>query len=123
MRIVQLANCYGAASGGLRTAVDTLGSGYAAAGHERMLVVPGKQWQTQRDRAGLNEASGVVAPPTATGLAGGVLELLSRPEPHRRAAARRQAERHPWSRAVAEMLEVHTAVAAARPRGESLIAA
>lgn len=42
MRIVQLANFYMPTSGGLRTAVDTIGRGYLAAGHERFLVVPGE---------------------------------------------------------------------------------
>ncbi|MXP22611.1 glycosyltransferase [Gordonia sp. HNM0687] len=41
MRIVQLANFYGARSGGIRTAVDRWGAGYVAAGHEVILVVPG----------------------------------------------------------------------------------
>jgi alpha-1,6-mannosyltransferase len=41
MRIMQLANFYHATSGGLRTAIDALGAGYAAAGHEVILVVPG----------------------------------------------------------------------------------
>ncbi|WP_072804889.1 glycosyltransferase [Rhodococcoides yunnanense] len=41
MRIVQLANFYGPRSGGLRTAVDQLGAGYSARGHEVVLVVPG----------------------------------------------------------------------------------
>lgn len=71
----------------------------------------------------LGEDSGVVAPPTAVGMAEGVLNLLARPESHRRAAARRQAERHPWSRAVAEMLAVHTAVAKDRQRIKPLISA
>jgi alpha-1,6-mannosyltransferase len=62
----------------------------------------------------LGGAVGVVAPPTAGGMADGVLEILARPEPQRRAAARRQAEHHPWSRSVAEMLDVHVAVAAGR---------
>lgn len=43
MRIVQLANFYGPQSGGLRTAVHHLGAGYAAQGHEVVLVVPGPQ--------------------------------------------------------------------------------
>lgn len=43
MRIVQLANFYTPTSGGLRTAVDTLGRGYLAAGHDRVLVVPGQR--------------------------------------------------------------------------------
>lgn len=41
MRIVQLANFYGPRSGGLRTAVDQLGAGYVARGHEVVLIVPG----------------------------------------------------------------------------------
>lgn len=41
MRIVQLANFYGPRSGGLRTALHHLGAGYAAAGHDVVLVVPG----------------------------------------------------------------------------------
>lgn len=41
VRIVQLANFYGPHSGGLRTAVHHLGAGYAARGHEVVLVVPG----------------------------------------------------------------------------------
>ena len=60
----------------------------------------------------LGGAAGAVAVPTASGMARGVLEVLSRPEPIRRAAARHQAERHPWSRSVQEMLDVHEHVAA-----------
>jgi alpha-1,6-mannosyltransferase len=41
MRIVQLANFYGPRSGGLRTALHHLGAGYAAHGHEVILIVPG----------------------------------------------------------------------------------
>jgi alpha-1,6-mannosyltransferase len=41
VRIVQLANFYGPRSGGLRTALHHLGAGYAARGHEVVLVVPG----------------------------------------------------------------------------------
>jgi len=43
VRIVQLANLYSPVSGGLRTAVDRLGRGYVDAGHERALVVPGRE--------------------------------------------------------------------------------
>jgi len=64
----------------------------------------------------LGGAAGVVAAPTALGMAHGVLDVLSRPEPERRAAARRQAERHPWSRSVEEMLDVHEDVAASACR-------
>lgn len=41
MRIVQLANFYGPRSGGLRTALHSLGAGYHQRGHEVILVVPG----------------------------------------------------------------------------------
>lgn len=41
MRIAQLANFVGPASGGMRTAVAALGRGYVEAGAERLLVVPG----------------------------------------------------------------------------------
>ncbi|GHF05152.1 glycosyltransferase [Streptomyces morookaense] len=51
MRIVQIANFYGASSGGLRTTLDALGRGYAAAGHERVLVVPGRRYAAVRSRA------------------------------------------------------------------------
>lgn len=39
--IVQLANFYGPKSGGLRTALNHLGTGYVAAGYKVSLVVPG----------------------------------------------------------------------------------
>ncbi|GAB3764336.1 alpha-1,6-mannosyltransferase [Nocardioides ginsengisegetis] len=41
MRIAQLANFIGPASGGMKTAVQTLGEGYTEAGVPRLLVVPG----------------------------------------------------------------------------------
>ncbi|MFV2088630.1 glycosyltransferase [Micromonospora sp. LOL_021] len=41
MRIVRLANFITGSSGGLRTALRELGTGYLAAGHEPVLVVPG----------------------------------------------------------------------------------
>ncbi|HSX68926.1 glycosyltransferase [Nocardioides sp.] len=41
MRIAQLANFIGPASGGMKTAVAALGAGYADAGAARLLVVPG----------------------------------------------------------------------------------
>jgi alpha-1,6-mannosyltransferase len=48
MRVVQVANFYGPRSGGLRTAVDRLGAEYCAAGHEVILIVPGRRTaQTQ----------------------------------------------------------------------------
>ena len=41
MRLAQIANFIGPASGGMRFAVEALGRGYAEAGVERLLVVPG----------------------------------------------------------------------------------
>ncbi|SDN15652.1 glycosyltransferase [Allokutzneria albata] len=43
MRIVQLANFYGPRSGGLRTALNHLGPGYVARGHQVVLIVPGPE--------------------------------------------------------------------------------
>lgn len=68
MRIVQLANFYGPRSGGLRTALHHLGAGYAARGHEVVLVVPGR-------RAGVDELPGgirrvAVAAPRLPGTGG-----------------------------------------------------
>ncbi|WP_167473746.1 glycosyltransferase [Nocardia arthritidis] len=52
MRIVQLANFYTPASGGLRTCVDEIGRGYTVAGHERVLVVPGPADNDEQTPAG-----------------------------------------------------------------------
>ena len=41
LRIAQLANFVGPVSGGMKVAIDALGKGYVAAGHERILVLPG----------------------------------------------------------------------------------
>ena len=41
MRIAQLANFIGPASGGMRTAIRALGEGYVDAGCRRLLVAPG----------------------------------------------------------------------------------
>ncbi|PKH43796.1 alpha-1,6-mannosyltransferase [Nocardioides alpinus] len=43
MRIAQLANFVGPASGGMRTALRALGEGYVGAGCRRLLVVPGPE--------------------------------------------------------------------------------
>jgi alpha-1,6-mannosyltransferase len=53
MRIVQLANFYTPTSGGLRIAVDTIGRGYLAAGHERVLIIPGRKRTTTETADGL----------------------------------------------------------------------
>jgi alpha-1,6-mannosyltransferase len=42
VKIVQIANFYTPTSGGLRTCIDQIGRGYGAAGHERVLIVPGR---------------------------------------------------------------------------------
>ena len=43
LRIVRLANYVGPRSGGMRTALRELGAGYLAAGHEPVLVIPGRR--------------------------------------------------------------------------------
>src|SRR5262249_2266007 len=43
VRIVRLANFVTPRSGGLRTALQALGEGYLAAGHEPVLVIPGQR--------------------------------------------------------------------------------
>jgi alpha-1,6-mannosyltransferase len=53
VRIVQLANAYSPTSGGLRTVVDALGRGYLAAGHERVLVIPGRRAGRAETESGL----------------------------------------------------------------------
>ena len=53
MRIVRLANFVMPRSGGLRTALQALGEGYRAAGHEPVLVVPGRRAGEQHTAHGL----------------------------------------------------------------------
>jgi len=53
MRIVQLANFYSPTSGGLRTAVDTIGHGYPRGSHQRVLIVPGRRRTETESDAGL----------------------------------------------------------------------
>ncbi|MFF5636143.1 glycosyltransferase [Streptomyces sp. NPDC012825] len=52
LRIVRLANFVTPTSGGLRTALDRLGRGYLAAGHEPVLVVPGATASDRRTEQG-----------------------------------------------------------------------
>ncbi len=54
---MQLANFYGARSGGLRTAVDRWGAGYVAAGHEVILVVPGQHDHSETLPSGVHRVS------------------------------------------------------------------
>ncbi|GAA2559392.1 glycosyltransferase [Pseudonocardia hydrocarbonoxydans] len=68
MRIVQLANFYGPRSGGLRTALTHLGAGYAARGHEVVLVVPGPRPADDRLPGGTRRVT--VAAPRLPGTGG-----------------------------------------------------
>lgn len=53
LRIAQLANFVGPVSGGMRVAIDQLGKGYVAAGHERILVIPGERDSTTETENGI----------------------------------------------------------------------
>ena len=50
MRIVWLANFVAPHSGGLRTSLTELGTGYLTAGHEPVLVIPGERDSDRRTR-------------------------------------------------------------------------
>jgi len=52
MRIVRLANFVSARSGGLRTALRSLGEGYQRAGHEAVLIIPGRQYSDEMTEQG-----------------------------------------------------------------------
>ncbi len=52
MRIVQLANLVHRTSGGLRVVIEQLGAGYDAAGHERVVVLPGARATRRRSSKG-----------------------------------------------------------------------
>ncbi|MQY14907.1 GDP-mannose-dependent alpha-(1-6)-phosphatidylinositol dimannoside mannosyltransferase [Streptomyces sp. RB5] len=52
LRIVRLANFVAPASGGLRTALRELGTGYRAAGHEPVLVLPGPAYRDRETEQG-----------------------------------------------------------------------
>jgi alpha-1,6-mannosyltransferase len=43
MKIVRMANYVGPRSGGMRTALRELGAGYLAAGHQPVLIIPGRE--------------------------------------------------------------------------------
>ena len=95
MRIVQLANFYGPRSGGLRTALNALGAGYAVRGHEVVLVVPGDRASDVRIRAapdavpgfggvpGRDAVGGAVGPMDAVGAVGpvGAVSAVSAVDP------------------------------------------
>lgn len=67
MRIVQLATFYSPTSGGLRTFVDEVGRRYGAAGHERILVVPGPRYADEATPAGRRIQLAGAALPVARG--------------------------------------------------------
>ncbi|MDE0572815.1 glycosyltransferase [Demequina sp. B12] len=52
MKIAHVANFYGPRSGGLRTAVNALGRGYAEHGHHVLIVVPGARDGLERTASG-----------------------------------------------------------------------
>ncbi|GAA4598344.1 alpha-1,6-mannosyltransferase [Actinoplanes octamycinicus] len=52
MRIVRLANFVTVHTGGLRTTLRELGKGYQRAGHEAVLIVPGRQFKDRQLRQG-----------------------------------------------------------------------
>jgi alpha-1,6-mannosyltransferase len=52
VRIAQLANFVGPTSGGMRRAIDQLGRRYVAAGHERLLIVPGPENRVTESESG-----------------------------------------------------------------------
>ncbi|MFJ5644186.1 glycosyltransferase [Streptomyces sp. NPDC093223] len=52
LRIVRLANFVAPSSGGLRTALRELGKGFAAAGHEPVLIVPGERYSDRIEEQG-----------------------------------------------------------------------
>ncbi len=71
MRIAQLANFVGPTSGGMRRAIDQLGQRYVAAGHERLLVIPGPE-----DRM-TESAAGIVAQVRGARITGGYRIILA----------------------------------------------
>lgn len=73
LRIAQLANFVGPVSGGMRQAIDSLGSGYVAAGHERILVVPGEHDQV------VETERGVVVTVASPHLPGSAYRMIAQP--------------------------------------------
>ncbi len=76
MRVVQVANFYGPRSGGLRTAVDRLGAEYCAAGHEVLLIVPGRRGEYTRLSTGVVR---ITVPAKLIPLTGGYRAVLPAP--------------------------------------------
>lgn len=71
MRIAQLANFVGPTSGGMRRAIDQLGQRYVAAGHDRLLIIPGPE-----DRV-TESAAGIVAQVRGVRVTGGYRIILA----------------------------------------------
>lgn len=64
-RIVHVANMYGPKSGGLRTSMHALGHGYLTAGHDFVMIVPGRKLARRRTAEGLRiEVPSVLIPKT-----------------------------------------------------------
>ena len=76
MRIVRLANFVSARSGGLRTALRYLGEGYQRAGHEAVLIVPGREFSDETTEQGRV----ITLPGTALPRTGGHRVLAGRRE-------------------------------------------
>ena len=74
MRIAQLANFYTPTSGGIRTALDELGNEYRRGGHDRLLIVPGRNDSFVQGPGG---AMTTIASPRIPG-AGGYRLILDR---------------------------------------------
>lgn len=73
LRIAQLANFVGPVSGGMRQAIDSLGAGYVAAGHERVLVVPG-----EHDEA-VETEHGIIVTVASPHLPGSAYRMIAQP--------------------------------------------
>ena len=52
MKIVHIANFYGSTSGGIKTTIHELGSGYQRYGHEFIYVVPGPKFMQEQTPLG-----------------------------------------------------------------------
>jgi alpha-1,6-mannosyltransferase len=108
MRIVRLANFVTPRSGGLRTALRELGIGYAAAGHEPILVVPGERASDEMHPQGRVVT---IPGPVVPGL-GGYRVLVSRQE-----VVRTLTELKPDSLEVSDRTTLRWTGAWARERG------
>jgi alpha-1,6-mannosyltransferase len=120
VKVVRLANYVAPASGGLRTALRELGAGYLAAGHEPVLVIPGRRPESRHTEQGLVIT---VPGPTVPGTGGyraitarrPLRQLLDRLEPDRLEVSDRTTLRWTgaWARArgVRSMMVSHDSLA------------